>query len=72
MKKEKQNLSIHEKQRVPGGEYEDVNISGAGQISEDLTCRAFKVSGFAVVGGSVCGDEHHISGKVQINGELRA
>ena len=52
---------------IPGGEYENVRISGSGKCHGNIKCISFHASGSAHCAGSVeCTEEFHVSGSGHI------
>lgn len=55
-----------------GGKYDEVRISGAGEIKGDIECRLFKTSGASEVIGNVKAQSFEISGAGQVRGNVDA
>jgi len=53
-----------------GGKYNEVSISGSGEISGDLECIDFKTSGSSKVTGQVKAENIKVSGSSKINGNV--
>lgn len=66
----KQNLHISSKAEMPGGDYEEVHISGFGTINGDLNCESLKVSGLGRINGKIKASEMKVSGQLNTEGEL--
>ena len=67
------DLEITGASKMPGGEYRDVDISGAGKIEGDLRCKSLDISGSGKVnGGVVCEGSVDCSGASKIYGGLEA
>ena len=57
---------------VPGGEYDNISVSGSGKGTGDIRCKSFKASGS--FGGSYnlnCSEELKASGAFKCNGKIK-
>lgn len=70
MSEVKQNLHISSKVEMPGGDYQEVHISGLGTINGDLNCESLKVSGSGRINGKIKASEMKISGQLNNEGDL--
>lgn len=69
---EQMNMSISGSSSMPGGEYNKVSISGAGEVHGSLRCTRLHCSGAAKIQGDVCcAEEIRSSGAVRIAGEAQ-
>lgn len=66
------NLNISGFGNSNGGCYENVSISGGGNISGDIECNDFRISGMGEVKGNVKAANVKISGTASIKGNLDA
>ncbi len=58
---------------IPGGEYENIRISGSGSCHGDIKCESFHGSGSSHCDGSVgCEDDFHTSGSCHVKGDVKA
>ncbi len=58
---------------IPGGEYENVRISGSGKCHGDIKCVSFHASGSSRCTGNVeCTEGFHISGSGHVEGDVEA
>lgn len=58
---------------IPGGEYENISVSGSSRLSGDVRCHSFRASG--ALGGKcniVCSGEFHSSGSTSLDGSITA
>ena len=57
---------------VGGGEYENISISGSGEVTSDVRCQSFKSSGSVHIAGSVeCSGEFKIAGAGRVDGDVK-
>lgn len=66
----RQDLKISGAGSASGGSYNEVKISGAGEIKGDIDCSEFKVSGASEIKGNVKAKFARISGASDIRGNL--
>ena len=67
------DLDVSGVSQMPGGEYGDVDISGAGKIEGNLRCRSLDISGAGKINGNViCDGDVDSSGAGTIYGSLVA
>ena len=58
---------------IPGGEYENVRISGSGKCHGNIKCISFHASGSAHCASSVeCTEGFHVSGSGHVEGDVKA
>ncbi|MBQ5791712.1 MAG: polymer-forming cytoskeletal protein [Clostridia bacterium] len=58
---------------IPGGEYENVRVSGSGRCNGNIKCKSFHGSGATHCTGSVeCTEDFHASGSGHIDGDIKA
>lgn len=71
-KKNKPDLRISGSASAPGGSYNNVVISGQGDINGDLDCVELRISGASDILGNVKTKTGKILGKATINGDLKS
>lgn len=58
---------------IPGGEYENVRVSGSGRCHGNIKCKSFHGSGATHCTGNVeCTEQLHVSGSGHIDGDIKA
>lgn len=58
---------------IPGGEYENVRISGSGKCNGNIKCVSFHASGSSRCAGNVeCTEGFHVSGSGHVEGDVKA
>ena len=58
---------------IPGGEYENVSVSGSAKLAGNVRCTSFRSSGALGGSGSInCSGEVRFSGSASVSGEVRA
>ncbi len=58
---------------IPGGEYENVRVSGSGKCHGNIKCKSFHGSGATHCTGNVeCEGIFHVSGSGHIDGDIKA
>lgn len=58
---------------IPGGEYENVRISGSGKCHGNIKCISFHASGSSRCAGNVeCTEGFHVSGSGHVEGDVKA
>ena len=72
MEENLRNLSVSGAGSVAGGKYNEVKISGAGDVNGDIECNYFKSSGASDVKGNVKAKIIQISGASDIKGNIEA
>lgn len=72
MENDVQVLKISGAGSANGGKYDEVRISGAGEVKGDIECRLFKTSGASEVKGNVKAQSFEISGASEIKGSVDA
>jgi len=70
MEQNLQNIKISGAGSAAGGRYDEVKISGAGEIKGDIECNFFKTSGASDVKGNVKANIIEISGASDIKGNV--
>lgn len=65
------DMRISGSSTMPGGEYGNVTISGAGKIQGSVKCTRLSCSGAASVNGDVVAEEISCSGAVKVNGSAQ-
>ncbi|AJA49662.1 hypothetical protein CPAST_c36060 [Clostridium pasteurianum DSM 525 = ATCC 6013] len=68
----KQDLKISGAGSAGGGIYDEVKISGSGNINGDLECNTLKCSGSADIEGNVAAKNIKFSGSAKIRGNIKA
>lgn len=66
------NISISGSGRTSGGKYDEVKISGSGDINGDLECNLLSVSGSAAVHGAVKARRVGVSGSARFDSDIEA
>ncbi|MCD7785995.1 MAG: polymer-forming cytoskeletal protein [Oscillospiraceae bacterium] len=57
---------------VGGGEYNNISISGSGEVTSDVRCQSFGSSGSMHIAGSVeCSGEFKIAGSGRVDGDIK-
>ncbi|MCD7823147.1 MAG: polymer-forming cytoskeletal protein [Oscillospiraceae bacterium] len=57
---------------VGGGEYENISISGSGEVTSDVRCQSLKSAGSVHIAGSVeCSGEFKIAGSALVDGDIK-
>jgi cytoskeletal protein CcmA (bactofilin family) len=72
MNEAKGNLKISGSGSAGGGVFEEVRISGSGEITGDIECNGFYISGSGKVEGNIKAKEFRTSGSSRIHGDLEA
>lgn len=67
---ELKDLNLSGASKVTGGEYRNVKVSGASEISSDIICDKMDISGAITVQGSIKANSCKISGACQIHGGI--
>lgn len=67
---EKRNLKISGSGSYAGGKFDEVSISGSGQINGDLECVKFSSSGSSKVDGHIIGEVFKCSGSTKVTGNV--
>ena len=67
---ELKDLNLSGASKVTGGEYKNVKISGASEISSDIICDRMDISGAITVQGNIRANSCKVSGACQINGGI--
>ncbi len=57
---------------IGGGEYENISISGSGEVTSDVKCQSLKSAGSVHIAGSAeCSGEFKIAGSVRVDGDIK-
>ena len=67
---ELKDLNLSGASKVTGGEYKNVKISGASEVSSDIICDKMDISGAITVQGNIKATSCKVSGACQINGGI--
>lgn len=65
------DMKISGSSTMPGGEYGNVTISGAGKMQGNVKCARLACSGAAKVNGDVQAEEISCSGSIQVKGNVQ-
>lgn len=69
---DKMNMKISGASTMPGGEYDQVSISGSGKINGNVKCNSMHCSGAAEVQGDLEAQELACSGACKLHGSVNA
>lgn len=72
MENKMQNLKISGAGSASGGKYDEVRISGAGNVNGDIECNYFKSSGASEIKGNIITKLFEVSGASEVKGNLDA
>jgi cytoskeletal protein CcmA (bactofilin family) len=70
MEQQLHNLDLAGNATASGGQYQDVNIQGVGNIHGDMECARCRVDGVANMGGAIKAEVLHIRGKATVEGDV--
>ena len=66
------NLKLSGSAALPGGEYDEVSVSGSTVISGDIKCKSFSASGALKAEAVACSDDLNLNGASRFSGTIAA